>query len=620
MFGARFDPSALESENVVPRKNILNFRKRRISEVTKDEDEIEEDQEQSESEDDSEEEQTQSESSEEEEEDQELKEDQTDNMSIDEESEKESDKESDKEEAYNEQVEQDEDYISKHKSIFNKFKKLVPVEQVETEQSDDDVQVQDLAPLPQPALPRDKKLVSTTTHLKSLNWLATPIYSSPSDTRSFDEFPLSPFMQRNLQTNNFTNAFSVQIAVLNLMLQDIKDHKLQPDIKGDILVNASTGSGKTLAYSIPIIESLHTRVVPRIRCIILVPTKPLINQVRTTLLQLSKGTNLSVVSLKNDISIKDEATKLKENVPDIIVSTPGRLVEHILQNSIDLSSLQFLVIDEADRLLNQSFQNWCQILLSKIEYNINITQEWKLPVQKLIFSATLTTDAGKLSSLNFQKPRLIIVNDDKELVNEIFTVPTTLSEFKLQFGSSKSSIKPLILTKFLISQQKLSNVLIFTKSNESSLRLSKLLQLLFTQLNQNINVTYMNSTNNRSSIRTKILKEFSNQTINILVATDLIARGLDLVSITDIINYDLPNSSREYVHRVGRTARANNIGMAYSLCFGKGETKWFETISKDVGRKTPVESIDLNVKELISSQDEEVYADVLQQLKDQLKH
>ncbi|EGW33850.1 uncharacterized protein SPAPADRAFT_48957 [Spathaspora passalidarum NRRL Y-27907] len=621
MFGARFDPSALESDvvDVTPRRNLL-IRKRKISEVVDKEEDSEEEQDSEESS--SEEEQAEQELSdadagsdsepEPSEQDSESEQEEDDNMSIDEE-----EAGSDKDE---EEVQQDKDYVSKHQSIFSKFKKSIQVESTETEEiTDDPIEVQDLAPLPQPALPKDRKLVSTTTHLKSLNWLATPIYASPSDTKPFTEFPLSQFMQRNLTSNNFTNAFSVQIAVLNLMLQDIHDHKLQPDVKGDILVNASTGSGKTLAYSIPIIESLHTRVVPRIRAIILVPTKPLINQVRSTLLVLSKGTNLSVVSLKNDISIKDEASKLIENVPDIIVSTPGRLVEHILQSSIDLSALQFLVIDEADRLLNQSFQNWCQILLSKIDNNINIAEEWKLPVQKLIFSATLTTDAGKLSSLQFQKPRLVIVNDEKELVNEIFTVPPTLSEFKLQFGSAKSSIKPLILTKFLISQGKLSNVLIFTKSNESSLRLSKLLQLLFSQLNKNVNIAYMNSTNNRSSIRTKILKEFSNQTINILVATDLIARGIDLVTITDIVNYDLPNSSREYVHRVGRTARANNIGQAYSLCFGKGEIKWFDKISKDVGRKRDVEAIDASVKELINKEDEDAYANVLQELKSQLK-
>ena len=241
----------------------------------------------------------------------------------------------------------------------------------------------------------------------------------------------------------FTEAFSVQISVLNMMLPEIEAQKLKPDRVGDILVNASTGSGKTLAYLIPIIESLYRRVVPRVRVIILVPTKPLINQVKSTLLQLSSGTNLQIAALKNDVSINDEKDLLTKSVPDIIVSTPGRLVEHLLNDSINLSSLQYLIIDEADRLLNQSFQNWSNVLLDKIDSQINIAEVWKLSVQKLVFSATLTTDAGKLSSLKFYNPRLIIVNDSKQLVNEIFTVPVTLSEFKIHLGVAKEFIETI---------------------------------------------------------------------------------------------------------------------------------------------------------------------------------
>lgn len=403
------------------------------------------------------------------------------------------------------------------------------------------------------------------------------------------------------------------------MLPEIEAQKLKPDRVGDILVNASTGSGKTLAYLIPIIESLYRRVVPRVRVIILVPTKPLINQVKSTLLQLSSGTNLQIAALKNDVSINDEKDLLTKSVPDIIVSTPGRLVEHLLNDSINLSSLQYLIIDEADRLLNQSFQNWSNVLLDKIDSQINIAEVWKLSVQKLVFSATLTTDAGKLSSLKFYNPRLIIINDSKQLVNEIFTVPVTLSEFKIHLGVAKNSLKPLILTKFLISTNKLSNVLIFTKSNESSIRLTELLTSLFQKLSINLKIAFINSTNNRTSIRSKILKQFSNQEVNILITTDLIARGIDVASITDVINYDLPNSSREYVHRVGRTARANQVGYAYSFCFGKGENSWFNKLAHEVSRSKEVENVDLNVKELISDRDEEIYQQALHELQQQAK-
>jgi ATP-dependent RNA helicase DDX51/DBP6 len=528
----------------------------------------------------------------------------------------------------NESVQNDEKYLSKHESIFKRLQKVARRQEskdadgdeiLEAEDEEAEIEKRDLQPLPQPSLPRDKRLISNSTHLKNLDWLASPIYALPQDTKSFSDFKLSSFMIKNLQSQGFENAFSVQIAVLDMMLQDAAKNELRPDIMGDILVNASTGSGKTLAYSIPIIESLHSRVVPRVRAIILVPTKPLINQVRATFLQLSKGTNLTIMSLKSDISIKEEGEKLSNNPPDIIVSTPGRLVDHINNLSIDLKSLRYLVIDEADRLLNQSFQNWANVLIGKLQSPVNIASSWRVPVQKLIFSATLTTDSGKLSRLNFQNPRLIIVNQEKKLVNELFNVPLTLSEFKIHLGTAKSSLKPLILTKFLISNNKLNNVLIFTKSNESSLRLSRLLQLLMEKLSPKTTVTYINSTNNKSQVRNKILKQFSDQEISIVVATDLIARGIDILSITDVINYDLPNSSREYVHRVGRTARANQSGYAYNFCFGKGELKWFNTIMKDVGRSDKtIENLDLDVKSMITNEDEQLYRDSLSCLQKQM--
>lgn len=522
------------------------------------------------------------------------------------------------------QPEVDPDYIHKHQTIFNKFKQSTESEAIEqgkeeVEEEDANIEQHSLVPLPQPALPRDRKLSSVSTHTKNLDWLTKPQYASPLDKKAFTDFKLSSFMIKNLEKMGFTEAFSVQISVLNMMLPEIEAQKLKPDRVGDILVNASTGSGKTLAYLIPIIESLYRRVVPRVRAIILVPTKPLINQVKSTLLQLSSGTNLQIAALKNDVSINDEKDLLTKSVPDIIVSTPGRLVEHLLNDSINLSSLQYLIIDEADRLLNQSFQNWSNVLLDKIDSQINIAEVWKLSVQKLVFSATLTTDAGKLSSLKFYNPRLIIVNDSKQLVNEIFTVPVTLSEFKIHLGVAKNSLKPLILTKFLISTNKLSNVLIFTKSNESSIRLTELLTSLFQKLSINLKIAFINSTNNRTSIRSKILKQFSNQEVNILITTDLIARGIDVASITDVINYDLPNSSREYVHRVGRTARANQVGYAYSFCFGKGENSWFKKLAHEVSRSKEVENVDLNVKELISDRDEEIYQQALHELQQQAK-
>lgn len=511
----------------------------------------------------------------------------------------------------------DDDYVSKHLSVFQKFKSARPDDEMEVEEPEN-LDFQDLAPLPQPAIPRDRKLFSTLAHQKNLDWLASPTYVAPSVTQPFSEFKLSEKVAHNLESMGFKDAFSVQVGVLNLLLEDIRKNKLSPDFRGDVLVNASTGSGKTLAYLIPIVEALHLRVVPRVRAIVLVPTKPLINQVTQTLRELLKKTVLSVVSLTNDLSIKEESHKILANVPDIIVSTPGRLVEHLLSNSISLEALRFLVIDEADRLLNQSFQNWSEIVINSIEKwvdsNKNTANSWRLQVQKLIFSATLTTDAGKLSLLKFQKPRLVVVNTKEELVNEMFSVPSTLKEYKLRFSSNKSAIKPLILAKYLLATQKMSSVLVFAKSNDATLRLAKLLSLIFAKLNQNVKVAYINSTNNIASVRSRILRDFHEKEIHILVATDLIARGLDILSITDVVNYDLPNSSREYVHRVGRTARANQSGNAYTMCFGKGEEKWFKIIMRDVGRSGEILDVEEDIP--IEPKEKQDYEEVLKEFQD----
>lgn len=222
-------------------------------------------------------------------------------------------------------------YPSKHQSVLNKFKQSITSAEQHYESDSDEketiVDIQDLAPLPQPQLPRDKKLTSTSQYSKNLDWLTTPQYVTPNEKLPFQEFELDKVIQRNISSLGFSEAFAVQVSVLKMMIPEIKANKRQPDAFGDILVNASTGSGKTLAYCIPIIQAIHNRVVPRVRAIVLVPTKPLINQVKTTMMQLSQGTNLSIVGLKNDISIKEESERLKKLVPDVIISTPGRLVE-----------------------------------------------------------------------------------------------------------------------------------------------------------------------------------------------------------------------------------------------------------------------------------------------------
>lgn len=521
-------------------------------------------------------------------------------------------------------IDDNDDYTSKHSKIFNKFKNSTAmgvVEEAPEIVEEEKVESQALHPMPQPELPTDAILKSTLKYLKNLEWLAKPAYSAPGTRRLFADFALSDRILKNLTALGFNKALSVQVSALELLLEDFEKNKLSPDFRGDILVNSSTGSGKTLAYSIPIVQALEARIVPRVRAIVLVPTKPLINQAASTLRDISKGTNLNVVSFMNDSSLKDEAAKVKANVPDIIVSTPGRLVDHLLADNISLEALRFLVIDEADRLLHSSFQSWCQVVLQSIEKWSDklgdLTKSWRLKPQKLIFSATLSTDAGKLSLLKLKDPRLIVVNSMNEPITEMFSLPSSLKEYRLSYTSAKSAEKPMHLAKFLLKTNRLESVLVFAKSNDATLRLTRILGDLFLKMvhGRKIEVAYINSTNNLASVRSRLLRDFDQRNINILVATDLIARGIDIMSIRCVVNYDLPVSSREYVHRVGRTARANNDGEAFSMCFGGGEANVFAALMEDIGRVGTIEEAETPD---LDETDVKIYSEVMEKFQQDL--
>jgi ATP-dependent RNA helicase DDX51/DBP6 len=589
MFAARFDPAAIVTEPTV--KPVLPL-KRKVEEVENVEEKSED-----ESSDNSCEEEDQSESDV-----SEMSEEEDEDIKDKDREMKDAEEQADQDDQEQQpQQQQQAEHDIKFSSIISRFNQSIQQLQAQESQSEDNdeedqVETHDIAPLPQPALPRDYRLSAAETN-NNLNWLADPLYIKTTELKPFTHFQISGKILKNLQHMGFENAFASQIKTLELLIPEI-NNKLNPNaIKGDVLVNASTGSGKTLAYTIPVIQSLENRIVPRLRCIILVPTRPLIIQVYKTLTSVSRGIDLNIVTLgKSDMSLNDESLKLKGNVPDVIVSTPGRLVDHLNMRSFTLKDLQWCVIDEADRLLSQSFQDWSNVLISKlneVDDGKNISKSYKPSLTKMIFSATLTTDTGKLSALQFHNPRLIIVNNEEAILksDKIFSLPLTLQEHFTKFTSSQSSYKPLLLLK-LLQKRASKHTLVFTKSNEATIRLSQLLTTLTSKLAPEITVNNISSQLNSSS-RSKILQEFSQGSVSVLISTDLIARGLDLSTIRNVVNYDLPPSSREYVHRVGRTARAGQDGNAYTIVIGRGEGQYFEKIGRDINRADNVQVIEL---------------------------
>ncbi|ODQ55381.1 DEAD-domain-containing protein, partial [Saitoella complicata NRRL Y-17804] len=433
----------------------------------------------------------------------------------------------------------------------------------------------------------------------------------PSTTRiPFSELGLSSKINTRLATQNYTAAFAVQSAVLPALLKDAQS--LVQGVKEDLCVSAQTGSGKTLAYTIPIVEALSTRVVTRLRCLIVLPTRELVTQVRETFEQIAGGSGLKIGTSTGQRSFANEQTMLcgqptdkplrgGKSLVDILICTPGRLVDHIQQTpNFTLQHLRWLVVDEADRLLNQSFQEWADVVMNEIDNPANLLspeeeergsdavsggvgragEGWISACQKCIFSATLSRNPGKIASLRLRRPRLIMVHDpaapteegtaaedgaageemdgdDDDDEPKTFSVPAGLTEHALISGPEK----PLFLVQ-LIKEKGIKGAFVFTKSNESAARLARLLVLMDPLQADKVGL-YSGEVSKDE--RKKTLTAFKKGTIEILVCSDLLARGLDLPSVPHIINYDPPPSTRQYIHRVGRTARAGTSGDAWSL-------------------------------------------------------
>ncbi|AET38235.1 putative ATP-dependent RNA helicase DBP6 Ecym_2514 [Eremothecium cymbalariae DBVPG len=528
---------------------------------------------------------------------------------------------------------------SRHESVFSRFRKSM-ARQVKDDIHDksdslryddeESVPVHELAPIPQPAIVRDKNFQNAKSDHKLTAWsnISKIVYDNSME-KPFNAYKtlLSSRLLTNIESQFSHIAFPVQTCMLDAILPTLTtaysvSKKNYTRKVGDILVNASTGSGKTLAYSIPIVHILSKRIVNRLRAIILVPTKLLIQQVYETILTLSQGTSLIINVSRLDKSLKEEHLKLQSKEPDILIVTPGRLVDHLHMSTFSLQNLKFLILDEADRLLNQSFQNWCSELMTKIEAE----KLDKNPgnILKMIFSATLTTNTEKLHELMLHNPKLITMGTEK-----LYNMPKLLQEFNIPIPTAKSHKKPLILLRLLSTLQAPDlRVLVFVKSNDASIRLSSLLQIMINRHlgTDSIEVASINN-NNSKALNKKLISSFSKpnsqqKTTKVLISTDLMSRGIDIINITHVINYDLPVSSQQYVHRCGRTARAHTHGSALNILVGKGELNfWHDQINTDISRDiegykiTPFDGEKLLNLIKVDDMEEATYKDCLEELK-----
>ncbi|KAJ6570147.1 DEAD-domain-containing protein [Mycena vulgaris] len=479
---------------------------------------------------------------------------------------------------------------------------------------------------------------------------ATGLLAIPPDGEDDGGTGLSEKTRKRLLDLGIVELFAVQTSLLPFLLprNPLRRSLYLPfDPPRDVCVSAPTGSGKTLAYVLPIVEIVSTRIVTRLRALIVLPTRDLVTQVRETFEAIGKGRGLKIGTATGQHSFSHEQSQLIADKTtdlaggssriDILICTPGRLIDHLNGTpNFSLQHLRFLVIDEADRLLAQSFQDWlAQVLaatrpptgeppipggfphhhdavapafgtlLPYADIPSFVTERKESSCQKLLFSATLTRDPGKLAALELRDPKYFVVQEKSDtpgvldVAMDKFTMPATLTEHMLV---CESSLKPLVFFH-LVYECGVTNALVFTKSAESTARLVRLFDFFDTARRLALSgepsalIARAYSSDLSASERKSILDKFRAKEIQILVCSDLISRGIDISHVSHVVSYDVPVDMRKYVHRVGRTARAGRAGDAWTLV-EEQEARYFKTMLKQADQFAKVKRMTVGEKEL----------------------
>lgn len=340
----------------------------------------------------------------------------------------------------------------------------------------------------------------------------------------------------------------------------IQQQAIPAILKGkDILGIAQTGSGKTAGFVLPILQQLQDGVSTKnrhVRALIVVPTRELAIQVNEVFTTLGKHLPrpIKTMAVYGGVSINPQMIGLQG--VEILVATPGRLLDLISTNAVSLSAIKILVLDEADKMLNLGFK----------EEMTKIFELLPKQRQNLLFSATLSDDLNNINRNLLRDPLVIKVEEEIQNLDLIKQVAFTIAEEKKG---------PLL--RYLIREQNIEQVLIFTSSVHRS-------DAVTLKLNQNgINAIAIHSKKSQEA-RNQALDLFKNRKVKALVTTDLLARGIDIKYLPYVINYELPRSPKDYIHRIGRTGRAESSGEAISL-ISPDEEHHFKVIQKKMGKR-----------------------------------
>lgn len=362
---------------------------------------------------------------------------------------------------------------------------------------------------------------------------------------SFQDLSLSDVVVHGAQRMGYVDPTPIQLRAFPIILSG-----------KDLIASAQTGTGKTAAFALPVLTLLG-KAQNRTRCLVLEPTRELAMQVETAFHDFARFMDISVALVHGGVGYGNQKEALHGG-SDIIVATPGRLLDHIERGDAKLNTVEFLILDEVDRMLDMGF-------LPDVR---RIIEQCPKDRQTLFFSATIPEEIERLSSWCLRDPEKIEIGARRspaETVNHAFYPVANDQKFDLLLA--------------LLERTDFHSVLIFSRTKDGADRIARQLKL------QKHSVAVLHS-NRTQTERVEALEGFKNGRFEVMVATDIAARGIDIAGVSHVINFDVPQHPEDYVHRIGRTGRAQNVGDAFTIMVAE-EHPHVKAIERFIGQRVP---------------------------------